>query len=509
MDDKYNNIDPIYTNEPSQSSESTNEFGTYKPAESNNEFRTYKPAESNNEFRTYKPINDAQIIEPEYREEELYGNTSEETQDNYYREAPSNSNPTTTPQTTVKPPRKKKPSRGVKFFRRIAVFLVFVFLGGIIFGAGYSTAIYLGNQLTPELIDREPSYTLDVNKIETVVSTETSTSTVNSVTDIAKTAGPSVVTVTSTFSYNYNSIWGQQVSEGVGTGSGIIYDLNDDQVLFITNHHVIEDAESVEVTLHDGATVAANIVGYNSRMDLAVLSVSLEELNSSGIHDITVATFGDSDSLEVGELAVAIGNPLGKEYSSTVTAGVISALDRELVIDNTPLALLQTDAAINPGNSGGALVNGSGEVIGVNTAKYVDESVEGMGFSIPINSALPIIEDIIELSTGSDIAYELTDDKPFLGVSISNITDAIYEETGMPFGIYVAEVYQGSAAQAAGIQAGDVIYSVDGQRLIDSDDLFDVLASKSVGDTITVSVSRGDANLDLEATLTRYADVVN
>ncbi len=275
----------------------------------------------------------------------------------------------------------------------------------------------------------------NVNKIEPVVSADTTVATSNNlITSIAKTAGPAVVTVTSTFEINTRSFFSNSIYEQEGTGSGIIYELRNEDLLIVTNHHVIDSAKKVDVTFHDGNTLSADLIGYDSRMDLAVLSIELSDLDASEVEDITIANYGDSEALEVGELAVAIGNPLGKEFSSTVTAGVISAIDRELNIDGSNLTLLQTDAAINPGNSGGALVNSKGEVIGINTAKYVDESVEGMGFSIPTHIALPIIDAIVDSGNGEDIAYSISGDKPFLGVSISNITDEIYNETGMPSG---------------------------------------------------------------------------
>ncbi len=485
MDDKYNNIDPIY--QPDES-----DFDNIQVSEQD---------ETSTSYRQYKPVH---TYEPEDKEEN-YGQYSE-TDSSNWAEASEDTYSDGFSSYSNQP---EKPKKKFRFFRFVAVFIIFVFLGGIVFGAGYTTAIYLGSQLTPDLVkEDEQTLSFDVNQIENIVSTTTSEEIGNTIVTIAETAGPSVVTVTSTIQYNYNSFFGNQIQETQGTGSGVIYKITDDNLLIITNHHVIENASDVEVTMHDGISVNASIVGYDSKMDLAVLSIPLLALDQAGSGDITVATFGDSENLKVGETAVAIGNPLGKEFSSTVTAGVISAVNRQLTIDGTDLTLLQTDAAINPGNSGGALVDSRGEVIGINTAKYVDESVEGMGFSIPIHLALPIIEDIIESGTGSDIAYEINGDKPFLGVRISDINDDIYNETQMPFGVYIVEVYENSAAETAGIQAGDVLYSLDGQRLMNSEDLFDALSTKSVGDSIKISLSRGSENVHITAVLTKYSDVV-
>lgn len=516
MDEKYNNIDPIYepinqTNEAASSASDQDSpiiDADYEPVEQTYERRSYHPDVTSDygstqktydyESSTYRPYKPIHSFDP-FDEEEYYGRDNETT--------------TATQTPPVEPPQ-NKPRKRFRFFRFVAMFVVFVFLGGIVFGAGYTTAIYLGSELTPELVQAEPqTLSFDVNQIENVVSTTTTEEAGSSIVTIAETAGPSVVTISSTVEVQFNSFFGTQSQTQTGTGSGVMYKITDDDLLIVTNHHVIEDASRVQVTMHDGITLDAEVVGYNSKMDLAVLSIPLIRLEEEGSQDITVATFGDSEALKVGEIAVAIGNPLGARFSSTVTAGVISAVDRELNINGTNLTMLQTDAAINPGNSGGALVNSKGEVIGINTAKQVDESVEGMGFSIPIHLAIPVINAIEESGEGNDIAVfesdrELTPDKPFLGVSISDITNEIFAETQMPFGVYITYVFPNSGAEAAGIQTGDVLYSIDGTRLMTSDDLFDILSTKEVGDTIKISLSRDEENIQVEATLTRYGDVI-
>ncbi len=484
MDEKYIDIDPIYERMEDVNNE---QLSQQQPSEP-----TQQPShthESNTGYRTYQPVtSDSNYSEPQYRR---------------YDDAPQFS---TGGGNQTPPP--KQPKKKHRFPRFVAMFVIFVFLGGAVFGAGYSTALHFGNQLTPELASTTSSLNFDVNQISPVVSSNTKeVESGSTVAAIAKNVGPSVVTISSKFQVASNNFFNQQTQEVEGTGSGIIYKLRDKDLLIITNHHVIADATDVEVTFHDGTSLAANIIGYDSRMDLAVLSIPLSAINESGMDDITVATFGDSSALEVGELAVAIGNPLGKEFSSTVTAGVISAVNRELTLENTKLTVLQTDAAINPGNSGGALVDSKGEVIGINTAKYVDEKVEGMGFSIPVHLALPVIKTIIESGNGSDVAYAMNDDKPFLGVGISDISNDVYAQTGMPFGVYVTNVYAGSAADKAGIMEGDVIYSINGDRIANTNALFDTLSTKSVGDTLEISVSRGEKLLTLNATLTRYGDV--
>jgi len=462
-----------------------------------------------------KPIYADQEIEPIYSDQEI--DPIYATQDNYtedwsashLEQAPIASENTSKESIPASPSNKRQQRRRRPLLRFTALFVAFVFLGGVVFGAGYGTALYLGEQLTPSLVNKTQSLTFDVNRIEPVVSsTITQDSSKSIVSAIAKSTGPSIVTISSTIEVNQRSFFSNGTYEAEGTGSGILYQLRDNDLLIVTNHHVIEGAKKVVVTFHEGESFDADIIGYDSRMDLAVLSIPLSTLDESQLKDITIAKFGNSNELEVGEIAVAIGNPLGKQFTSTVTAGVISAVNREITIEGTQLNLLQTDAAINPGNSGGALVNSLGEVIGINTAKYADVNIEGMGFAIPSSIAVPIIEKIIINPTGSDIAYSLDADRPFLGVKIADITEDLYAQTGMPFGVYVTDVVDGSAAAIAGIEAGDVIYSIDGIKIINTDALFDSLAKKVVGDIVKISVARGDQVVTVEATLTSYGDVM-
>lgn len=246
-------------------------------------------------------------------------------------------------------------------------------------------------------------------------------------------------------------------------------------------------------------------------MDVAVLGVPIDEVESK-LDQIILATFGDSDSVKIGEPAIAIGNPLGPQYASTVTAGIISALGRDIYIDqNTAqVNLIQTDAAINPGNSGGALLNDLGQVIGINSAKYVDESVEGIGFAIPINDAIDVIDKILLNPEGQDIGYELSDDRAFfLGVQISDITSEIYNETGMRFGVYITGVFPHSGAAEAGITEGDIIYSIDGDKVKKNiQALFNALDNALVNDIIEIGILRGDDILTLKAPLYSYKDVM-
>lgn len=287
-----------------------------------------------------------------------------------------------------------------------------------------------------------------------------------------------------------------------GTGSGVIYKIEGNEAFIITNHHVIENAEKLEITLADGSKKEATLVGSDIWTDLAVIKVA-----AAGIE--TVATFGDSDVLKQGETAIAIGNPLGLDFYGSVTVGVISGTDRAVPVDldgdgteDWQSEVLQTDAAINGGNSGGALVNINGELVGINSMKIAEESVEGLGFAIPINTVLPIIKQLEE--KGQVV-------RPAMGISLMDLTDipAFYQAQtlqlpdGITTGVVVAEVVAGSAAADAGMKQYDVIVEMDGQPIENVIDLRQHLYTKmAVGDTLKVKVYRGGQTIDMDLVLT-------
>ena len=295
----------------------------------------------------------------------------------------------------------------------------------------------------------------------------------NPVVAVAQIAGPSVVGVSVT--YYEQSIFGQ-LAEGESEGSGIIYS---EDGYIITNYHVIEDAvnsssAAVKITLSDETEYQAEIVGTDEVTDLALLKIDPEE-------KLTPATFGDSSNIQVGELAVAIGNPLGQEFAGSVTVGYISALNRDITTDGRTYNVIQTDAAINPGNSGGALVNSKGEVIGINTIKISDDSVEGLGFAIPSNDALKIIEEL--KVTGKII-------RPYVGIYGIDLDEATATRNRLVEGIYVYQVQDGSPAQEAGLQNGDIIVEFDGQEVKTTQELNDIKNKKEIGDSVHIKVYR-------------------
>mgnify|MGYP002647212380 CR=1 FL=1 len=290
-----------------------------------------------------------------------------------------------------------------------------------------------------------------------------------SIVDIANKVGPAVCGITT--SQQVQSLFGTQVAEG--SGSGII--ISEDGYI-VTNQHVIENADSVTVILSTGDEYEGTVVGQDVSTDLAVVKIDASNL--------PVAEFGYSNELEVGELAIAIGNPLGQEFAGSVTVGVISALNRTVTLENRSYTLIQTDAAINSGNSGGALVNSFGQVIGINSLKV--SSAEGLGFAIPIDIAKPIIEELI--ANGSITG------RPVIGVSLREITSTMSEEYGVPEGLYVVYVTEFSAAEKAGIMQSDVIVEADGQKVSTVAELNAIKNQKRAGDTITLKIKRSQSN---------------
>ncbi|NLI89658.1 MAG: PDZ domain-containing protein [Epulopiscium sp.] len=279
------------------------------------------------------------------------------------------------------------------------------------------------------------------------------------VVQIAKKVGPSVVSIINT--RTIVDSWNREFTEP-GLGSGIIFDVSDDKVHIITNSHVVEGSTSLAVTFLGNTRVPAKLVGNDTTSDIAVVSVNKDEIPEEIRPDLKPAPMGDSDALEVGELAVAIGNPVNEAYHNTITSGVISALNREIQLPDKQLNLIQTDAAINPGNSGGALVGSAGNVIGINTIKLVDSQIEGMGFAIPINDVKPIVEEL--MNSGEVL-------RPYLGIIGADVTEETAALLDFPIGIYVKDVMEGSGAYAAGLQEGDIIIEFDGEKISSMKDL--------------------------------------
>lgn len=388
---------------------------------------------------------------------------------------------------TVKKPKKMKNLKTV-----VALGLVFSIVFGLCIGVGYNVSEYYliskfdsSYEIGKKLEQKGNAYPISVvsNGADDIV-------------NINKIVGPSVVAITSKVQV---LDFFQQLSVQEGSGSGIIFDINKEGVFIVTNNHVIENAQDVTVLLSENIKVPAKVVGHDIDTDLAVLKIETKDIPIDVIDGLAVAKFGDSDKLKTGETAVAIGNPLG--YNNTVTAGVISALNRDLGLRDSELRLIQTDAAINPGNSGGALVNSSGEVIGINTIKIADTKVEGIGFAIPINYAKPIIEQLVEKGVVS---------RPYLGITGKNIDEglaAIYE---LPIGVYVDQVGQNTPASKSGLKEKDIIIAVDDTKIFSMEQLSKIIKGYKIGDEIKIKVVRnGKEKMELTAKLRDKSELVN
>ena len=311
------------------------------------------------------------------------------------------------------------------------------------------------------------------------------------VSEIVEEAMPTVVAVASTAVYqtpDYGYSWffggGSQSYEVPSSGSGIIIGKNDTELLIVTNNHVVKDTVSLKITFVDDTAVDAAVKGTDADTDLAVISIPIDQIPQETQDKIAVARLGDSDSLKVGQGVIAIGNALG--YGQSVTVGYVSALNREVqTSDGNTRVLLQTDAAINPGNSGGALVNANGEVIGINTVKVSSDAVEGMGYAIPISDANETITTLMNKETREQVPE---DERGFLGVEITNVEAESAELYGMPTGVYIRNVIEGTGAEKAGLVRGGVITELDGSSVDSMTTLQNLLSYYRVGETVTLTV---------------------
>ena len=312
---------------------------------------------------------------------------------------------------------------------------------------------------------------------------------VTDVTDVVDTVMPSVVSIFGTYSVTEN-FWGYAIrQEETGSGSGFIVGENEDELLLVTNNHVVADSTSLSVQFIDESIYDAVVKGTDADADLAVIAIKLSDLSAATKSAIRIATLGDSDNLKVGEPAIAIGNALG--YGQSVTTGVISALNRDYSVDedgNTQ-ALIQTDAAINPGNSGGALLNVSGEVIGINSNKIAGTKVEGMGYAIPISKAEPILEDLMSRETRDKVD---SSEASYLGIDPVELSSETMEMFGMPEGVFIRSVSDGDAASNAGIRKGDIITAFDGQTVTGREDLESKMQYYAAGETVDVTIARAE-----------------
>ena len=433
--------------------------------------------------------------------------------------------------------KRRKKSGGRKLASIISLAVVFGLVAGVVFqGVNFFAAQYMGTTTadaepqieTAQLAvsassDDAASEGTDSSENGTADAAQSVSTQTGSVSDVAKAAMPTVVAITSVsiqeipnyfraFGFEYGDT--QQYSSE-GSGSGIIVGENDDELLIATNNHVVDGATTLSVCFagndvvnaeaetvnmssesdSDGDVnvedaVSAKIKGTDETNDLAVVAVQKSDIPEDTLSQIKIAQLGDSDSVEVGEQVVAIGNALG--YGQSVTSGWISALNRSISTSDgtTSDGLIQTDAAINPGNSGGALLNMQGEVVGINSAKYADSAVEGMGYAIPISKAQPILENLMNRQTRDKV--EDDSKAAYLGVTSADLSMEAIQMYDMPEGAFVIRVDKDSAAGEAGIQKGDIIVSFDGQTVSGREDLENKLAYYEAGESVDVVVSRAD-----------------
>lgn len=366
--------------------------------------------------------------------------------------------------------------------------------GALLFGAVAGTTMFGVNRVANIMFPQETQAS-----VETQVALET-TETVPAITQEAQAAAtgvviedvspiveaamPSVVAINNTTLYQSSTWFGQtQTYEVPSSGSGIIVGENETELLIVTNHHVIEDANTMSVTFIDESTAEAALKGTDSESDLAVIAVQLDSISADTKAQIKAATIGDSDSLKMGQGVIAIGNALG--LGQSVTVGHISALNREITVDGVTRTVIQTDAAINPGNSGGALLNSKGELIGINEAKYADESVEGVGYAIPITYAMDIIDELMLRTTKVEVAEN---EQGYLGIQVQNVDSTTAEMLGMPKGVYVYKITEGSAAAESDLREKDIITKFDGETVSTNADLSNLLTYYKAGTTVTLTV---------------------
>ena len=427
-----------------------------------------------------------------------------------------------------KPTRKKQRSRN-KLGTTIGLAVVFGLVAGIVFqGVNLTTERFLATDTE----QKDQVETAQLTKETTADSNDTqnsagSSEAAGSVASVAKTAMPTVVAITSVsiqeipyyFGFGFSSRSTQQYSSE-GSGSGIIVGENDDELLIATNNHVVSGAttlnvcfmgsdvvsaeqETAETAADDSAdinvedAVSAKIKGTDESNDLAVIAVAKADIPQDTLSEIKIAQLDTSDDLEVGEQVVAIGNALG--YGQSVTSGWISALNRTISTDDmTGSGLIQTDAAINPGNSGGALLNMKGEVIGINSAKFASNAVEGMGYAIPISKAQPILEDLMSRETRDKVD---SSEASYLGINPLDLSAEVTAMFDMPEGVFVSSVSTGEAADNAGIRKGDIITGFDGQTVTGRDDLNDKMKYYAAGETVDITIARAQNGQYVEQTV--------
>lgn len=396
--------------------------------------------------------------------------------------------------------RASQPKKKNWFVRGVAMVVCAVLLGGVAGVACYGVS-YAGYSLFPiknsSQTDASAKPAATAAQLGNVNANKDIKATVYDVSDIVDSVISSVVAINGEYTQEVNYGWfGSQTKKSTVSGSGIIIGSTDDELLMVTNAHVIDGVENLAVTFYDGSKVPVEVKNKKSSYDLAVISAKLSDIPKDAIY--TIATLGDSSQIKVGEAAIAVGNSMG--YGISVTTGCISAIDKTVTVDSTEYNnLIQTDAAINPGNSGGALFNAQGEVIGINSVKMSTTGVEGMGYAISISSVKDIIN---ELST-TDSRKQLDDEeRGYLGITGVSITSQISQTYGYPVGVAIRNITKNGAADKAGLIKNDIICSFDGETVETIDSLVELMKYYAVGETVKVEYYHMNSSGEYEKTST-------
>ena len=405
-----------------------------------------------------------------------------ENQYTYYKPEPDDMNGMN--EETPKPKKNRKVPKPVKLV-----------CAGVAFGLVASVTFQTGNYVGTKVFGTTTTNGKTAKTAQTVdgakLTTSSSSTGTSDVATIAKNAMPSIVSITNMSVQEVQSFFGgTQQQESTSVGSGIIIGQTDSELLILTNNHVVEGNEKLTVSFVDNESVEANVKGTDSTKDLAVVAVKISDVKDSTMDEIAVATMGDSSKLEVGEQVVAIGNALG--YGQSVTSGIVSATERTLD-GYEGGTLIQTDAAINPGNSGGALLNSNGEVIGINTAKVATDSVEGMGYAIPISDASDTIQNLMNQETKTKVSEA---EQGYLGIQGVDVSDESAKMYNMPTGVYISDVVKNGGAQQAGLTKGSVITGLEGTTISDMNSLKEQLQYYRVGDKVKVTVQVPGNNVE-------------
>ena len=399
-------------------------------------------------------------------------------------------------------PKKKHGKGASRWAKVVCTGLVF----GVVASAAFQTSnIVAGKVLgTTQTTNKTAKTTTTANSAKLTTSSNSSSGTAN-VTEVAKNAMPSIVSITNmSVQEVQNFFGGTQKQKSESAGSGIIVGQNDSELLIVTNNHVVEGSSTLTVTFIDEESVEADIKGTDSDKDLAVVAVPLSKIKDSTMNKIAVATLGDSDKTQVGDQVIAIGNALG--YGQSVTTGIVSAKERTM--DSYDGKLLQTDAAINPGNSGGALLNANGEVIGINSAKIATETVEGIGYAIPVSDVSDLITNLMNQKTKTKVAES---ERGYIGIKGVDVTSDSAQMYNMPTGVYVSEVISGGGAEKAGITKGAVITGIEGTTVDGMDALQEQLQYYKAGEKVKITVQTQSKNgeygkNDVEVTLGKQSE---